>query len=489
MPTPIHVPVTAPVAPPVTAPVAPPVTAPITPPVTAPVTPPVTAPVTPPVTAPVKPPVTAPVKPPVAAPVLAPTPVDNDECTFTIGQAFGGKFALDVTITIKEISNGIEFTVTESDTDADGDLRGLFFDVSNSFPLGLPSAISGADVTSTQVSENNVINLGNGANMHGYGNKHYDVGVEIGGPGVGGDDIRTTEITVAWPGLKLSHLCGQAFGVRATSSGPSKIFGQSCSCPPSAPVAPVPISPVAPVPVTAPVRPPVTSPITQPVTAPITQPVTAPITPPVTAPITPPVTSPIKPPVTAPVKPPVTSPVKPPVTAPVLAPTPVDNGECTFTIGQAFGGSFALDVTISIKEIANGMEFTVTESDTDSDGDLRGLFFDVSNTFPLGVISTISGADVNTLSTQVSENNVINLGNGANMQGNGNKQYDVGVEIGGPGVGGDDIRTTKITVAWPGLKLSHLCGQAFGVRVTSSGPIGSRNQSSKIYGHSCSCPN
>jgi hypothetical protein len=189
-----------------------------------------------PVQAPVRVPVRVPIKVPVRAPVKAPP----NACTFTIGQAFGDSFAIDITVSITPLSNngGVKLTVTESDADSIGDLRGLFFDVNKSFHLGAPSAITGTKVTDKQVVDNGVIDLGNGANMKGNGNKNYDVGAEIGTQGIGHDDIQTTVIDVAWPGLTLASLCDQAVGVRLTSSGhsgssraySSKIFGKSCAC-------------------------------------------------------------------------------------------------------------------------------------------------------------------------------------------------------------------------------------------------------------------
>lgn len=211
-------------------------------------------------------------------------------------------------------------------------------------------------------------------------------------------------------------------------------------------------------------------------------PVPVPVPVPASIPAPVPISLPV--PVTAPL------PVSIPVSFPVLVPVPVPTSTdiCTFTVSEAFSDSFAIDVTITITPISNneGLKITVTESDPDSIGDLRGLFFDVSRSFSLGAASDITGAQVT--DRQVARNGVIKLSNGANMQGNGNKMYDVGVEIGTQGLGVDDIQSTVIFVKWPGLTLAHLCGQAFGVRLTSTGPIGKRSKSSKIFGLSCACP-
>jgi hypothetical protein len=150
-------------------------------------------------------------------------------------------------------------------------------------------------------------------------------------------------------------------------------------------------------------------------------------------------------------------------------------------------------VTISIVNLANngGVNITVVESDATLIADLRGLFFNVSDSIGLGTANSISVAPTNVGNKVVSANNVISVGTGNNMNGNGNPgKYDVGVEIGTPGIGagGDDIQTATITVAWSQLKISHLCSQRFGVRLTSVGAlVGGRTGSSKLYGTSCAC--
>jgi hypothetical protein len=153
-------------------------------------------------------------------------------------------------------------------------------------------------------------------------------------------------------------------------------------------------------------------------------------------------------------------------------------------------------VTISIVNLANngGVNITVVESDSMLIADLRGLFFNVSDSIGLGTASSISVAPTNVGSKVVSANNVISVGSGNVMNGNGNPgRYDVGVEIGTPGIpgivaGGDDIQTATITVAWSQLKISHLCNQRFGVRLTSVGTlVGGRAGSSKLFGTSCAC--
>lgn len=86
-------------------------------------------------------------------------------------------------------------------------------------------------------------------------------------------------------------------------------------------------------------------------------------------------------------------------------------------------------------------------------------------------------------------NTVINLGDGATMQGGGNGHiFDVGVEIGTSGIGkNDDIRETSFTVM--GITYSDIDFiQEFGVRLTTVGIPTARTLSSKVVGLASGCP-
>lgn len=103
-------------------------------------------------------------------------------------------------------------------------------------------------------------------------------------------------------------------------------------------------------------------------------------------------------------------------------------------------------------------------------GDIRGVFFDVSDPSLLSGLH-VSGADV----TNVVFGDVIDLGHGSNLQGGGSPcPCDVGVEIGLPGLrgGSDDYETIRLLVSHDSLHLdpSLFAGQRFGVRLTSVGP-------------------
>lgn len=106
--------------------------------------------------------------------------------------------------------------------------------------------------------------------------------------------------------------------------------------------------------------------------------------------------------------------------------------------------------------------------------DIRGFFFDVGNSAILSDL-TVAGNDVN--SYRISENGVANLGGGVNM--NPADAFDVGLEIGTPGTGKDDIQTTRFTVY---ASQAIVLGEMFGLRLTSLGDDENREGGSKLSG-------
>ena len=165
---------------------------------------------------------------------------------------------------------------------------------------------------------------------------------------------------------------------------------------------------------------------------------------------------------------------------------------CEFDIFESFSGP-DINVTITLEEIDGGVKFTVTETDPNLIGDLRGVFFHVDpDTTDVLTGLTVTGMDVTEY--QVEKDSVQDLGNGVNMNGDGNiHQYDVGVEIGTQGIGNDDIQSTMFIVSNPDVELDveNFADVEFGVRLTSVGSEGgNRNQSSKVFGFSpedCGC--
>lgn len=155
-----------------------------------------------------------------------------------------------------------------------------------------------------------------------------------------------------------------------------------------------------------------------------------------------------------------------------------------------------VDTIIHVEEILNPLtglvelHFSVAADETSQQADLRGLFFDLSDASVLGTLS-VAGADVT--DSQFQENAVTDLGQGANMNGahtSKGRGFDAGIEIGTPGQAKDDIDTTNFVLASNSGDLSlDLIGlMRFGVRYTSVGPEGARNDSLKIVGIAPAAP-
>ncbi|MFC7539671.1 Ig-like domain-containing protein [Siccirubricoccus deserti] len=116
--------------------------------------------------------------------------------------------------------------------------------------------------------------------------------------------------------------------------------------------------------------------------------------------------------------------------------------------------------------------------------DLRGLFFHLNN-FAAFTGLTVTGDPAVVTDRQIANNGVIDLGNGANMQGEASP-FDIGVEFGRQGIGqGDDIKTaTFILSADQTLSLNDIELAQFGARLTSVGTQGgSRQDSLKLVGN------
>jgi hypothetical protein len=89
--------------------------------------------------------------------------------------------------------------------------------------------------------------------------------------------------------------------------------------------------------------------------------------------------------------------------------------------------------------------------------------------------------------TDFATGGVINLGNGANLNGGGTPcPCDIGIEFGTPGMGGDDIGFTEFTLSHDteALTLALFFEQWVGVRVTSVGDDydSNREDSAKLVG-------
>lgn len=126
--------------------------------------------------------------------------------------------AVNTTVTITDLVGGgvsINAAVTGSPT---GDIRGLFFVLSGNSTSGMNcSQITGAHKTDCKFDEGDVEDLGGGANMNGVYDD-FDLGIEIGGSGIGGgDDIQNTTLTFNNASITASRFL--IAGVRLTSVG------------------------------------------------------------------------------------------------------------------------------------------------------------------------------------------------------------------------------------------------------------------------------
>ncbi|WP_417672312.1 Ig-like domain-containing protein [Roseibium sp.] len=157
----------------------------------------------------------------------------------------------------------------------------------------------------------------------------------------------------------------------------------------------------------------------------------------------------------------------------------------TFTLDTQTGSDGMAPATLTIAETPQGtLSFIITnEADSDSMiGDLRALFFDVSDDGLLRTLS-VSGNDITEF---VQEGEVSNLGGGATSSGVPDSPYEVGIEFGTSGMSRDDIQTTTFTLASSlrGLTLDDIAFESMTVRQTSVGEIdGSRGDSDKLYGN------
>jgi hypothetical protein len=150
---------------------------------------------------------------------LAP-PADDEFCPRQITFTIPGKVGVQVTAT--EHDGNIDFVVDALGAGhASADLRGLFMHFNEARLSGL--TISGGDgfITETQIKANKVIDLGNGANMHGKADP-FDIGIEFGTPGKGKDFVDGPihfTLSDAAHDLTLDDFAHLQFGARLTSTG------------------------------------------------------------------------------------------------------------------------------------------------------------------------------------------------------------------------------------------------------------------------------
>ncbi|CAN7712564.1 Ig-like domain-containing protein [Pseudoduganella sp. LjRoot289] len=145
-----------------------------------------------------------------------------------------------------------------------------------------------------------------------------------------------------------------------------------------------------------------------------------------------------------------------------------------FTIPGANGGP---GVQVRATEVGGAIAFALTQTGSTMTADLRALFFNLNDTAKLAGLSS-SGTWV----TDFMTGKVIDMGNGANLQGLA-KGFDVGVEFGTAGIGKDDVKSATFTLSNLGhnLTLDDIANVQFGARLTSVGAAnGARSDSAKL---------
>jgi hypothetical protein len=161
----------------------------------------------------------------------------------------------------------------------------------------------------------------------------------------------------------------------------------------------------------------------------------------------------------------------------------------TFTLDPYTGDSSQAQLILTQLD-SNTVEFNLSVIPNPNIGDLRGIFFNISDNSLLGGLSVV-GADI-TQTVLGPPASVSNLGGGNNTNPEG--PFDIGLEIGTSGIGSDDIQSTIFTISHAGgLNLSEFTSETdpitgggpnellFAVRMTSVGLPGSaRNGSSKL---------
>jgi hypothetical protein len=162
---------------------------------------------------------------------------------------------------------------------------------------------------------------------------------------------------------------------------------------------------------------------------------------------------------------------------------PVDPVLCARSISFTIPGAPGVNVK-AVEDGAGNLDFTATVNTTAQlVGDLGGIFFQFNDS----KLSTLQVSGPLITTSQISNDNVINLGNGINMNGAVTTPFDVGIEFGTGGIGANhqDISSATFVLsdAAHDLKLDDVGGDLFGARVTSIGAPGtSRPASEKITG-------
>lgn len=127
-----------------------------------------------------------------------------------------------VQVTISENAGALDFMLDVfANPNNIADMRGAFINLSLS-GTGISDLttinVSGDDVTDVQV---NTSNTGGGNNVNPLG--PFDLGIEIGTSGIGGDDLQSTAFSVSHDTVPFdfSNIIGEDIAIRLTSVGPA----------------------------------------------------------------------------------------------------------------------------------------------------------------------------------------------------------------------------------------------------------------------------
>ncbi len=141
---------------------------------------------------------------------------NTDQCNHLVLKDFEGRdteVSLDI-IQYSESSVGVTAYVS----DGIADLQGLFFNLSDTYSAG-DLNVYGRNVTSYTYNDNKTVKIGGGVTMSGAGT--FDLGVQIGTPGIGKDDISSASFTIeSLSGKAISFT--DLFGARLTSVGANR---------------------------------------------------------------------------------------------------------------------------------------------------------------------------------------------------------------------------------------------------------------------------
>jgi hypothetical protein len=150
------------------------------------------------------------------------------------------------------------------------------------------------------------------------------------------------------------------------------------------------------------------------------------------------------------------------------------------TILEPFAGSDSL-VLVALEDDPGTGQILLSVEVLEGLADIRGVFFDMADD------SLLAGLQVtgDWVTSFRSSRGIIKEGGGNNLNGGGGPcPCDVGVQIGTPGIGRDEIQSTSLVLSHPDmpLSLSLFFEQAVGVRLTSVGVDGYRRDGSSKLG-------